>query len=86
MDDIENEIQQYILENRESNQNEEDSNTNSLETIYILSDELSAIVGKQECSGKEVFALLVLIIRNRYCILFGNMSMNIICIIRLILQ
>lgn len=50
--DIDNEIQNFIKENRDDD-NSNDSNP-SLDTVYFVSNELAVITGKSECNGKEV--------------------------------
>lgn len=50
--DIDNEIQNYIKENRDDD-NSSDGNP-SLDTVYLVSNELAIITGKTECNGKEV--------------------------------
>lgn len=49
------EIQTYIEENRQEKEIDSATKENSsLDTIYLLSTELQGVVGKTECTGREV--------------------------------
>ena len=58
-EEIFKEIDEYVHEKQQRESKEEDP---SLNLSYIVSKELEAITGKQECSGKEVFFNVLLVI------------------------
>lgn len=58
-EEILKEIDEYIHERQQRESKEEDP---SLNLSYIVSKELEAITGKQECSGKEVFFNVLIVI------------------------
>lgn len=64
-EEILKEIDEYVHEKRQRESKEEDP---SLNLSYIVSKELEAITGKQECSGKEVFFnVLLVILDSKMC-------------------
>ena len=65
------EIQRYIQENRQEKEIDNSiKETNSLDTVYLISTELQGIVGKSECTGREV--VLFILFYYRFFQVFGN--------------
>lgn len=65
-EEILKEIDNYIHEKQQRETKEEDP---SLNLTYIVSKELEAITGKQECSGKEVaFCILAYDLDSKMCV------------------
>lgn len=65
-EEILKEIDVFIHEKQQRESKEEDP---SLNLSYIVSKELEAITGKQECSGKEVFfSVLISFLDFKICV------------------
>ena len=58
------EIQRYIQENRQEKEIDNSiKETNSLDIVYLVSTELQGIVGKPECTGREVVKFICILLQ-----------------------